>query len=191
MFGPGLFGWEQFPFRESVLGEPRVGNASGYAVQDGGGQVLVHRTGDHMRGTDAQRVQQPADVRRSGRDVEPAGGRSLSPQPRGSGAITWCRPAWTGIRCRHSYQVCGQPCSSTTGSPSPAATQCIRISPTCPNSCLTSRRLIHAVGQRCLPERAARIPLHGGRAQACTADILSAPIPGACPETTDESARVN
>jgi hypothetical protein len=50
------------------------------------------------------------------------GGRVESPSPRMSGAITKYRSARPGMTLRHMYQVCGQPCSRTTGSPAPELT---------------------------------------------------------------------
>jgi hypothetical protein len=59
----------------------------------------------------------------------PSRGLSDSPIPRWSTAITSKSRASAGITSRHWYQVWGQPCTSSSGGPSPPMTACRRTSP--------------------------------------------------------------
>lgn len=47
--GPCLFGWQEFPFRECVLGEPRVRVAAGDAGEDHGGEAVGDGAADPDR----------------------------------------------------------------------------------------------------------------------------------------------
>src|SRR4051794_1127869 len=64
-------------------------------------------------------------------------GASDQPKPRRSGHSTRCSPASRGMTRRQQYQCCGQPCSSTTGSPAPASATCRRTAPACTKRCST------------------------------------------------------
>src|SRR5712691_732238 len=59
----------------------------------------------------------------------PPGGLPDSPVPRWSGATTEKSRASAGITSRQAYQVWGQPCTSSSGGPSPPVTTCWRRSP--------------------------------------------------------------
>ena len=59
----------------------------------------------------------------------PSWGLSDSPMPRWSTATTEKSRANAGISIRHAYQVCGQPCTSSSGGPSPPVTACRRSPP--------------------------------------------------------------
>src|SRR5271169_2129557 len=59
----------------------------------------------------------------------PPWGLPDSPIPRWSGATTWKSRASGGISSRQAYQVWGQPCTSSSGGPSPPVTTCWRRSP--------------------------------------------------------------
>src|SRR5271165_127136 len=59
----------------------------------------------------------------------PSKGLPDSPQPRWSTATTAKSRASAGITRRHAYQVCGQPCTSSSGGPSPPVTACRRTLP--------------------------------------------------------------
>src|SRR5437016_2477033 len=59
----------------------------------------------------------------------PPAGLSESPIPRWSTAMTWKSRASAGISMRQAYQVWGQPCTSSSGGPSPPMTACRRTSP--------------------------------------------------------------
>src|SRR3954454_14075414 len=57
----------------------------------------------------------------------PSGGLSVSPIPRWSTAMTVKSRAKVGITKRHAYQFSGQPCTSSSGGPSPPMTTCWRM----------------------------------------------------------------
>ena len=59
----------------------------------------------------------------------PSRGLSDSPMPRWSTATTEKSRASAGISMRQAYQVWGQPCTSSSGGPSPPVTACSRRSP--------------------------------------------------------------
>ena len=59
----------------------------------------------------------------------PSRGLSDSPMPRWSTATTEKSRASAGISMRQAYQVWGQPCTSSSGGPSPPVTACRRRSP--------------------------------------------------------------
>src|SRR6516162_1291913 len=59
----------------------------------------------------------------------PPWGLPDSPHPRWSGATTEKPRASAGITSRQAYQVCGQPCTSSSGGPSPPVTTCWRSPP--------------------------------------------------------------
>jgi hypothetical protein len=58
---------------------------------------------------------------------------SDSPIPRWSTATTWKSRARVGMSSRQAYQVCGQPCTSSSGGPSPPTTACWRSPPASTN----------------------------------------------------------
>ena len=59
----------------------------------------------------------------------PPWGLPDSPIPRWSTATTEKSRASAGISIRQAYQVWGQPCTSSSGGPSPPVTACRRSSP--------------------------------------------------------------
>src|SRR5262249_57596830 len=59
----------------------------------------------------------------------PPWGLPDNPIPRWSAATTEKSRASAGISIRQAYQVCGQPCTSSKGGPSPPVTACRRSSP--------------------------------------------------------------
>src|SRR6516165_11105272 len=59
----------------------------------------------------------------------PSSGLPDSPVPRWSGATTVKSRASAGMISRQAYQVWGQPCTSSSGGPSPPVTTCWRRSP--------------------------------------------------------------
>jgi hypothetical protein len=59
----------------------------------------------------------------------PSSGLPDSPHPRWSGATTEKFRASSGMISRQAYQVWGQPCTSSSGGPSPPVTTCWRRSP--------------------------------------------------------------
>src|SRR6516164_7758409 len=101
----------------------------------------------------------------------PSAGLPDSPVPRWSGTTTENSRASEGITSRHAYQVCGQPCSSSSGGPSPPVTTCWRRSP------VSTYRLVNTSvnpsGRFGAPET------EPGPSGAVTADeLMSIPFPG-------------
>jgi hypothetical protein len=69
----------------------------------------------------------------------PAAGLSDRPMPRWSTVMTSKSRASAGITRRHAYQFSGQPCTSSSGGPSPPMTACRRTLPASMNRLLNVR----------------------------------------------------
>ena len=65
------------------------------------------------------------------------GGASVQPKPRRSGTITRRMSPSRWMTPRHWYQCCGQPWSSSSGSPAPASATCMRSPPASTKRCST------------------------------------------------------
>jgi hypothetical protein len=77
----------------------------------------------------AERVHRRDQVAGEGAGVVAVGGLSVRPMPRWSTATTSKSRASAGSSSRQAYQVWGQPCTSSSGGPSPPVTACWRSAP--------------------------------------------------------------
>jgi hypothetical protein len=77
----------------------------------------------------AQRVHQCHQVAGQGGGVIPSLGLAGQPDTALVDRDHRKSLASVGISIRHAYQVCGQPCTSSSGGPTPPVTACSRTSP--------------------------------------------------------------